>query len=194
MSINRAAAVGLVAALYGCFFALPLVLFLFGKTELGLFLTDPYLSIDIARTLLFTVIQAFLSAAISVLLALPGAYFISHIRFPLRRLVQSISLVPFVLPSIIVIICMISFYGNSGVLSRLLNLKTNVIYNFTGILLAHVFYNYAIALRIIGEGWSGISPRYNETAKSLGDSGVGVFFNTVCRYVGRHEPKANPDI
>ena len=174
MKRNRAVVV--IGLLYAAFLFLPLCFYLIGYVDLRLLRADPYLGGDIARTLGFTFFQAAVSAMVSLLIALPGAYFISHIDFPLRRLVQSASLVPFVLPSIIVIICMISFYGNSGVLARVFRLKTNLIYNFFGILIAHVFYNYAIALRVIGEGWSRISPRYREVAASLGDSRRGIFF------------------
>ncbi|MFW5728821.1 MAG: iron ABC transporter permease, partial [Spirochaetota bacterium] len=66
------------------------------------------------RVAAFTVGQATLTGVISLVIALPGAYLLSHYRFPFRRLLYSLSLLPFVLPSIIVVICMISFYGRNG--------------------------------------------------------------------------------
>jgi thiamine transport system permease protein len=122
------------------------------------------------HTLLFTTGQAALSAAVSVLFALPGAYLVSHYSFRFRRTLLSISLVPFVLPSIIVVICMISFYGKRGLLNTLLGTDWNLIYNFGGILIAHVFYNVSLALRVIAEGWQRIDRRHIEAATSLGDS------------------------
>lgn len=127
-------------------------------------------------TLSFTAGQAALSAAISVLFALPGAYLVSHYSFRFRRTLLSISLVPFVLPSIIVVICMISFYGRRGLLNVLLGTDWNLIYNFGGILIAHIFYNVSLALRVIAEGWQRIDRRHLEAAKSLGDSRLRAFF------------------
>ena len=130
---------------------------------------------ETGRVLAFTVGQAALTGVISLAIALPGAYLLSHYRFPLRRMLYSMSLLPFVLPSIIVVICMISFYGRNGLLNHLLPWDLNLVYNFGGIILAHVFYNFSLALRIIADGWAGIDRRYAEVSKSLGDRGLGIF-------------------
>jgi thiamine transport system permease protein len=132
-------------------------------------------------TLKFTAMQAFLSALLSILAALPGAYALSHFNFPLRRFIKSLSLVPFVLPSIIVIICMISFYGRAGVLNSLLGADLKLIYSFAGIIVAHLFYNYALALRIIGDGWGRIGDGYANIAQSLGDSRRWTFLRVTLR-------------
>ncbi len=130
---------------------------------------------ETGRVVAFTVGQAALTGVISLAVALPGAYLLSHYRFPLRRLLYSLSLLPFVLPSIIVVICMISFYGRNGLLNRIIPADLNLVYNFGGIVLAHVFYNFSLALRIIADGWAGIDRRYEEVSNSLGDRGFGVF-------------------
>jgi thiamine transport system permease protein len=87
----------------------------------------------------FTVGQAAISSFLGVLVALPIAYVVSHYDFPGKRFVYSLSLIPFVLPSIIVVVCMISFYGKSGLLNSLLGTDYNLVYNFRGIVLAHIF-------------------------------------------------------
>ncbi|MFW6212338.1 MAG: ABC transporter permease [Spirochaetota bacterium] len=124
----------------------------------------------------FTVGQAALSAAIGVLLALPLAYLISHFRFPGRRFLYSLSLIPFVLPSIIVVVCMISFYGKSGLINTILGTDFNLVYSFRGIVLAHVFYDFSLAIRVIATSWRSIDKRYRESAESLGESKTGLFF------------------
>jgi thiamine transport system permease protein len=110
-----------------------------------------------------------------VLFGLPGAYAISHFRFPLKRLFQSLTLIPFVLPSIVVVICMVSFWGRSGLVGRLTGADANAIYSFPGILIAHVFYNLSLAVRVVADGWQGIDRRLHESAASLGDSRLGAF-------------------
>ncbi|MFP4211178.1 MAG: ABC transporter permease [Alkalispirochaeta sp.] len=124
----------------------------------------------------FTVGQASLSAALAVIVALPGAYLVSHYTFPGRRIVYSLSLIPFVLPSIIVVVAMIGFYGKNGVINRVLGTDHNLVYNFSGIILAHVYYNLSLAIRTISTAWAGIDRRFRESAESLGDSPTGVFF------------------
>lgn len=127
------------------------------------------------RTLVFAILQALISALVSVIIALPGAYAFAHFRFRLKSLLYSLSLVPFVLPSIIVILCMISFYGNNGLLSRILGIDLNIIYGPLGIIIAHVFYNFALASRIVGEGWSMIDHRTVEASRNLGASPARTF-------------------
>lgn len=122
-----------------------------------------------ASILTFTTAQAALSALLGVLIALPVAYAVSHYEFPGRHLIYSLSLIPFVLPSIIVVVCMISFYGKSGLVNTLLGTDYNLVYNFAGIVIAHVFYNFSLAVRIIGAAWRSIDKRYRETAESLGE-------------------------
>jgi thiamine transport system permease protein len=124
----------------------------------------------------FTVGQALVSALAGTLLALPVAYMISHYRFRGRRFLFSLSLVPFVLPSIIVVVCMISFYGQSGLINTVLGTDFNLVYNFRGIVLAHVFYNFSLATRVVATSWQSIDKRFRETAESLGDEKRGIFF------------------
>ena len=123
----------------------------------------------------FTTGQAALSALIGVVVAFPLAYMVSHYEFPGKRLLYSLSLIPFVLPSIIVVVCMISFYGKSGVINSILGTDYNLVYNFRGIILAHVFYNFSLAIRVIATAWSSIDRRYREAAESLGENRVGMF-------------------
>ena len=43
-------------------------------------------------------------------------------------------------------------------------------------MLAHVFYNFSLAIRVIATAWSSIDRRYQEAAESLGETRVGMFF------------------
>ncbi len=126
------------------------------------------------RSLRFSAGQAAVSALVSLLLALPGAFFLAKVRFPGKRLVQSLTLLPFVLPSLIVILAVISFYGRSGVLGVLLQrgfgLDLTMVYSPVGIIIAHVMFNISVALRIVSTGMLAIDDRYREVSLSLGES------------------------
>jgi len=50
---------------------------------------------------------------------------------------------------------------------------TNTIY---AILLAHIFYNTTIVLRMVGDFWSHIDPRLNQAARTLGANRTNTFF------------------
>jgi thiamine transport system permease protein len=142
-------------------------------------LGDPYY----LRIIGFTFQQALLSTLLSVALGLPGAWLLSRYDFPLKALVRALTIVPFVLPSIIVVLGFVRFFGNNGVLNsalmRLLGLKEpplHVLYSFQAILLAHAFYNFPIAARIVAALWSRLPPSTEEAARSLGSHGAGLFF------------------
>ncbi len=118
----------------------------------------------------FSAYQAAVSAAVCIVVAFPGSWYLAHVRFPGRRLVQSLTLVPFVLPTLVVILAVVTFYGRAGVVNRLLGTSTSAIYSPAGIIVAHVIFNVAIALRILAGGWLTIDERLREVSRSLGES------------------------
>src|SRR5690554_6799073 len=56
------------------------------------------------RMVRFSLLQALVSTVVSVLVALPGAYLLATYRFKGKALVKAITIVPFVLPSILVVL------------------------------------------------------------------------------------------
>ncbi|MGC9125648.1 MAG: ABC transporter permease, partial [Caldisericaceae bacterium] len=134
------------------------------------------------RVLYFTFKEAFVSAFVTVLIGLPGAYIVSHYNFRFKSFLMSLSTVPFVLPSVLVGLGFIVLFGRNGILNNALsyifgrNVDIHLLYSFTGIILVHSFYNFPIALRIVGSSWDGISEEYSYVAKSLGASKVRTFF------------------
>ncbi len=135
------------------------------------------------RILWFTFFQAVLSTLFSLLLGLPGAYLLSVYTFPGRKLVRAASGVPFVLPPILVVLGFVIFFGNSGLLNTLLMRLFNqtepplrVLYSLKAIILAHGFYNFPIALRLIASLWQQLPPTQEWAAQTLGATRVRLFF------------------
>jgi thiamine transport system permease protein len=113
----------------------------------------------------FTLWQAVVSTALTVLIALPGAYVFARFDFPGRRLINAVALVPFVLPTVVVAAAFVALLGPRGPLAQLGIRLDNTIW---AILLAHVFYNYAVVLRVVGAAWRNIDPRLEDAARALG--------------------------
>jgi thiamine transport system permease protein len=128
--------------------------------------TDPALR----HVVWFTVWQAAASTALTVLLALPGAYVLSRYRFRGRRLVWAAVTVPFVLPTIVVASAFLSLLGPHGPLGSL-----GLIGTVWPILIAHAFFNYAVVVRTVGGLWSHLDPRTEEAARVLGAGRVRTF-------------------
>jgi thiamine transport system permease protein len=127
------------------------------------------------KTLWFTIWQATVSTLLTVLLAMPGAYVFARYRFPGKSLIQALTTIPFVLPSIVVAAAFTALLGPRGwVNTALMGLfgldrpPINLQFTIWMILLAHVFYNYTVVLRIVGGFWANLSPRLEEAAAMLG--------------------------
>jgi len=127
------------------------------------------------RTLWFTVWQATISTALTMILALPGAYVFARYRFRGKSLLLALTTIPFVLPTVVVANAFTAWLGPRGQLNQILmtlfSLDRPVIdlqYTVWLILLAHIFYNYTIVLRIVGGFWANLNPRIEEAARLLG--------------------------
>jgi thiamine transport system permease protein len=129
------------------------------------------------QTFWFTTWQAALSTLLTVVLALPGSYVFARYDFPGKSLIQALSTVPFVLPTMVVSLAFTALLGPRGLLNlalmRLLGLERaplDLQNTLVIILLAHVFYNYTLVLRIVGTYWSNLNPRLQEAARMLGSN------------------------
>ena len=134
------------------------------------------------NVLWFTTWQAVVSTALTLVLALPGAWVFATFTFPGKDTIRTISTLPFVLPTIVVANAFQAFLGSQGLLNsglmRLLSLESPPIkleQTIWLILLAHVFYNYSVALRIISSYWQSLDPAIEEAASVLGASRWHIF-------------------
>ncbi|WP_443076722.1 ABC transporter permease [Streptomyces sp. TRM 70361] len=124
-------------------------------------LTDP----GVLGVLWFTLWQAAASTVLTLLLALPGAYVLARYDFPGRRLLRAAVTVPFVLPTVVVGSAFLGLLGRGGLLAQW---GVPPVTGPTAILLAHVFFNYAVVVRIVGGLWAQLDPRQEEAARVLG--------------------------
>ncbi|MCA9971847.1 MAG: iron ABC transporter permease, partial [Anaerolineales bacterium] len=129
------------------------------------------------HTLWFTTWQAAVSTLLVLLLALPAAYVFARYRFRGRDSLRTLSTLPFVLPTVVVAAAFGALLGPNGLLNvwlmRWLDLPAPPIrLNQTVwmILLAHVFYNFSVALRIISGYWQNLGDELPQAAQLLGAS------------------------
>ncbi|MGP3986313.1 ABC transporter permease [Streptomyces sp. 3N207] len=132
--------------------------------RIGQVLSDP----DILQVLWFTLWQAAASTALTLALALPGAYVFARLDFPGKRLLRAVVTVPFVLPTVVVGSAFLALAGRGGVLDAWFGVRLDT--SVWAILLAHVFFNYAVVVRTVGGLWSQLDPRQEEAARVLGAS------------------------
>jgi thiamine transport system permease protein len=130
----------------------------------------------------FTFWQATLSTLLTLAVGLPGAWMLARFRFPGKSLLRAVSGVPFVLPTLVVAAAFNALLGPRGWINiglmEIFNLDSapiQFVNTFTAILVAHVFYNTTIVLRMVGDFWARLSPRIEQAARSLGANPWQVF-------------------
>jgi thiamine transport system permease protein len=123
----------------------------------------------------FTFGQAALSTLLTLALGLPGAYLLARYQFRGKSILQALMGIPFVMPTLVVGAAFNALLGSRGWINLgLMNLfnLTDPPIQFTNtlgaILVAHVFYNTTIVLRIVGDFWSHIDPRLEQAARVMG--------------------------
>lgn len=112
----------------------------------------------------FTLWQATASTVLTVVVALPGAYCFARYRFAGKRFAWAVLIVPFVLPTVVVGSAILGLVGPGSPIG--VDLRATI----WAILLAHVFFNYAVVVRTVGGLWSHLDPSVEESARALGAS------------------------
>lgn len=119
----------------------------------------------------FTVLQAALSALLSVACAIPVARALARRRFPGRGIFITLLGAPFILPVIVAVMGLLAIFGRAGALNGILGtfgIEPLSIYGLKGVVLAHVFLNLPLAVRLILQGWLAIPAERFRLGAALG--------------------------
>jgi len=176
ISIHPYAVAGLVPALFFLLFYFYPLTGIFVKSfsmegEKGLFLWDQvFASPRMMKILWFTFWQAGVSTLLTLVCALPCAFVLSHYAFKGKKLIRTLASIPFVLPAVVVAAAFQACFGKNAFFFGVKIDQPVVL-----ILLAHVFYNFSVMLRIITGFWSSLQGRIREAAMVLGASPLQVF-------------------
>ena len=127
------------------------------------------------RVLRFTVTQALLSTALSLAFALPVARaFARRTSFPGRTLLLRLMGLPLVLPVIVAVFGIAAVWGQNGAISNAMEAAglpgLSPLYGLSGILIAHVFFNMPLAVRLLLGAWHAIP---GESWRLAGQLGMG---------------------
>lgn len=114
----------------------------------------------------FTLLQASLSALLSVGLAVPVAKALHQRRYPGRALTITLMGAPFLLPVVAVALGLVTVWGGRGWLVQA-GLPLPRLYGLQGVLLAHVYLNLPLAVRMILQGWQSIPAERFRLAAAL---------------------------
>ncbi len=132
---------------------------------------DLFASPAFRSVLWFSLWQAAVSTALTVAVALPGAGAVARLSFRGQRLVRAMVTIPFVLPTVVVATAFEGVFDRFGLTDGDLRLH----HTAWAILIAHVFFNYAVVVRVVGAHWAGLDARMEDQARVLGASKPRVF-------------------
>jgi thiamine transport system permease protein len=139
--------------------------------SLGSLLSQP----RFLRSLAFTLAQALASTVAAMALGIPGAALVARYSFPGRKALKSLSVFPFCMPPVLVVLAFVLYYGNSGVVNRVLMAlfgftepPIGFLYSFWGIVFVHGFYEFPLVLQIVGEAWASLPRDTEQAARLLG--------------------------
>ena len=159
-TLARAALLLAPAIFLGLFFAYPLASILdaglrpAGRLDVSA-VVDVLSDTGLRGVIWFTLWQATVSTAITLAVGLPAAYALSRFAFRGRALLRALVLVPFVLPTVVVAMAFAGWRGSLWALFA-----------------AHVFFNVAVIVRVVGSFWSNVDPELEDAAEGLGAHGI----------------------
>jgi len=118
------------------------------------------------RVLFFSLWQALLSTFCSVLPAILVARAFALLpEFPLRTWLLRMFALPLVVPAVVAVMGVVSVYGSDGWIPL-----GRALYGLNGILLAHVFFNLPLAVRLLLPQWQSIPHHHWQLGEQLGFS------------------------
>jgi len=111
----------------------------------------------------FTLWQTVLSTVLTVACALPVTFILSRFSFTGKRLLLALITAPFLLPTVVVGTALFAL------------LPSQMHYTAFAIIIAHVFFNMAVVVRLVMPRWSQIDPELIHAAHTLGASTLHTF-------------------
>lgn len=132
---------------------------------------------QVSKPLGFTLYQATLSTLLTLILGLPAAWLFVRFQFKGRKILRTMTIIPFILPTVVVATAFNTLLGSRGWLNlglmSLFDLSSpplRVLNSMGAILLAHVFYNTSIIIRMVGSSLARLNQNLPAAAQSLGAS------------------------
>jgi thiamine transport system permease protein len=131
----------------------------------------------VVDVVVFTLTLATVSTLATVTLGLPVAWVFARFDFPGRSIARALTVVPFVLPTVVVGSAFLALLGPRSPLNAALTLiagpdvpQVRLDGSALAIVIANVFYNVAVIVRLVGGLWEHLDPRTEEAARVLGAS------------------------
>jgi len=119
-----------------------------------------------------------LSAALAVTLGYPAGVFVGRYLWPGRSVVRSVLLVPFLLPSLVIVLGVEDLFGSAGLLTGILPGLSFFGRGIPGIVLVNLVFNLPLVVLLTATGCEVASRELEETVATLGGSPARAYRDT----------------
>jgi thiamine transport system permease protein len=117
-----------------------------------------------------SLVQGGLSAVLAVALGYPAGLFLGRYDWPGRSALRSFLLVPFLLPSLVVVFGVLDLFGPAGVLATRVPALSVLGSGLPAIVVANLLFNVPIVILFTATGCETSSPALEESVATLGGS------------------------
>lgn len=155
-------------------FLFPVISLLVSSLSLKAFvsvLKEPYLY----RIFFNTFRQSLLSVLLSLVVATICLLVICRGDFKGKNLFLTVSYLPFVLPSILVVLAFVLLFGRNSIF------HINILYSLKAVVIAHAFYNFPIIMHPVYEAYMSMNREKEDVSYTLGGHPMRVFFFVTLR-------------
>ena len=132
---------------------------------------QPYLY----RILFNTLRQAVLSVLLSLFIAGVCLFVVCRADFKFKEFFMSVTYLPFVIPSIIIVLAFVLLFGKNS------PLNINILYSLKAVVIAHAFYNFPVIMHPVYETYMCMNRAKEDVSYTLGAKPVRVFFTITLR-------------
>jgi len=126
------------------------------------------LSEETIFALKLSLVTASVSTAVVVILAIPTAYGLARLEFPLKGAIKILIDLPMFFPELLIGLLLLLLFSNL--------LKLQIAFTTTAVILAEIAVSLPFAVKILYTTFQGIDRRYELVARSLGYKPIEVFF------------------
>jgi len=157
------------------FIGLPLVaLFSFGT--LSGFL-DSLSSPVLVQAVQLSIVTTLTTLVLVIVFGTPIAYFNARHRYRGKRVIETLTDLPIVLPPAVAGVALLLAFGRRGLLGQYFSiLGINIAFTTTAVVLAQIFVSSPFYIRQATTSFEDVDPDYERAAHTLGASGAGTFF------------------
>lgn len=105
------------------------------------------------------------------------AWLFARKEWPLKSAVETVVLLPLVMPPVSTGLILLKIFGRRGPIGRwLYDRGVEVVFNWKGVLIAMAVMSFPLLVRSVRTSFSEVNPRLEQIAATLGASGLRIFF------------------